>query len=179
MIWLLTKCEITLILILLFFTLNKFNSVKLRPKNFIMTDFKKFKLSTILIIIIVGLCFFWFRQIGPGDVGSPEIKNKDIIEHIKFLSDDKRAGRYPGTRESKDVIAYIINQFKKYLEFKQAGGGKFIQATFSILDSVKIGKNNSLKINDRPYKYRKRLHTSLVFWKCIVYQDGYFCWLWN
>ena len=69
-------------------------------------------LSTILVIVIVGLCFFWFRQIGPGDIGSPEIKNEDIIEHIKFLSDDKRAGRYPGTRQSKDVIAYIINQFK-------------------------------------------------------------------
>ena len=113
-----------------------------------MTENKSL-LSTILLIIIVGLCFFWFRQIGPGDVGSTEIKNKDIIEHIKFLSDDKRAGRYPGTRESKDVIAYIINQFKTF-GIQQAGEGSSFKQTFSILDSVKIGKNNSLKINDRP-----------------------------
>ena len=47
-----------------------------------MTENKNL-LSTILVIIIVGLCFFWFRQIGPGDAGSPEIENKDIIEHGK------------------------------------------------------------------------------------------------
>ena len=118
-----------------------------------MTENKSL-LSTILVIIIVGLCFFWFRQIGPGDVGSPEIENKDIIEHIKFLSDDKRAGRYPGTRESKDVIAYIINQFKVF-GVQQAGEGSSFKQTFSILDSVKIGKNNSLKINDRPLNIEK------------------------
>ena len=118
-----------------------------------MTENKSL-LSTILVIIIVGLCFFWFRQIGPGNVGSPEIKNKDIIEHIKFLSDDKRAGRYPGTRESKDVIAYIINQFKTF-GIQQAGEGSSFKQTFSILDSVKRGKNNSLKINDRPLSIEK------------------------
>ena len=118
-----------------------------------MTENKSL-LSTILVIIIVGLCFFWFRQIGPGDVGSPEIENKDIIEHIKFLSDDKRAGRYPGTRESKDVIAYIINQFKT-VGVQQAGEGSSFKQTFSILDSIKIGKNNTLKINDRPLSIEK------------------------
>ena len=118
-----------------------------------MTENKSL-LSTILIIIIVGLCFFWFRQIGPGNVGSPEIKNEDIIEHIKYLSDDERAGRYPGTRESKDVIAYIINQFKTF-GVQQAGEGSSFKQTFSILDSVKIGKNNSFKINDRPLSIEK------------------------
>lgn len=118
-----------------------------------MTENKSL-LSSILVIIIVGLCFFWFRQMGPGDIGSSEIENKDIIEHIKFLSDDKRAGRYPGTRESKDVIAHIIDQFKTF-GVQPAGEGSSFKQTFSILDSVKIGKNNSLKINDRPLSIEK------------------------
>ena len=115
-----------------------------------MTENKSL-LSTILIIIVVGLCFYWFRQVGPGDIGSPDISKTDILEHIKFLSDDKRAGRYPGTRQSRDVIAYLINQLKTYGVQPAGEGGSFKQ-TFSILDSVKIGKNNSLKLNDRPLR---------------------------
>ena len=115
-----------------------------------MTENKSL-LSTILIIIVVGLCFYWFRQVGPGDVGSPDISKTDILEHIKFLSDDKRAGRYPGTRQSRDVIAYLINQLKTYGVQPGGESGSFKQ-TFSILDSVKIGKNNSLKLNDRPLR---------------------------
>ena len=111
-----------------------------------MTENKSL-LSTILIIIVVGLCFYWFRQVGPGDIGSPDISKTDILEHIKFLSDDKRAGRYPGTRQSRDVIAYLINQLKTYGVQPAGENGSFKQ-TFSILDSVKIGKNNSLKLND-------------------------------
>ena len=118
-----------------------------------MTENKSL-LSTILIIIVVGLCFYWFRQIGPGDVGSPDILKTDILKHIKFLSDDKRAGRYPGTRQSRDVIAYLINQLKTYGVQPAGESGSFKQ-TFSILDSVKVGKNNSLKLNDRPLSIEK------------------------
>ena len=118
-----------------------------------MTENKSL-LSTILVIIIVGLCFFWFRQAGPGLNGTSDISEKDIVKHIRFLSDDKRAGRYPGTRGSKDVIAYLINQLKSY-GVQPAGEGSSFKQTFSILDSVKIGRNNSLKINDRPLNIEK------------------------
>ena len=118
-----------------------------------MTENKSL-LSTILVIIIVGLCFFWFRQAGPGLNGTSDISEKDIVKHIRFLSDNKRAGRYPGTRGSKDVIAYLINQLKSY-GVQPAGEGSSFKQTFSILDSVKIGRNNSLKINDRPLNIEK------------------------
>ena len=76
-----------------------------------------------------------------------EISSDEIMKHIRFLADDKRAGRYPGTRESRDVISYLINNLKSY--GVQPGGerGSFKQ-TFSILDSVKLGENNSLSVND-------------------------------
>ena len=91
---------------------------------------------------------------GPGLNGTSDISEKDIMKHIRFLSDDKRAGRYPGTRGSKDVIAYLINQLKSY-GVQPAGEGSSFKQTFSILDSVKIGRNNSLKINDRPLNIEK------------------------
>lgn len=118
-----------------------------------MTENKSL-LSTILVIIMVGLCFFWFRQVGPGVNRSSDITEKDIVEHIRFLSNDKRAGRYPGTRGSKDVIAYLINQLKSY-GIQPAGEGASFKQTFSILDSVKIGRNNSLAINNRPLNIEK------------------------
>ena len=106
-------------------------------------------LSTISIIIVVGFCFYWFRQIGPGDIGSPDISESDIMKHIRFLADDDRAGRYPGTRESRDVISYLINNLKSFGVQPGGESGSFKQ-TFSLLDSVKLGKHNSLSVNEKP-----------------------------
>ena len=113
-----------------------------------MTENKRI-LSTILIILVVGLCFYSLREIGPGNIGKEEISSDDIMKHIRFLADDKRAGRYPGTRESRDVISYLINNLKSYGVQPGGESGSFKQ-TFSILDSVKLGENNSLSVNDKP-----------------------------
>ena len=113
-----------------------------------MTDNKRL-LYTISIIIAVGFGFYWFRQVGPQNIGSPDITKSDIMKHIRFLSDDKRAGRYPGTRESRDVISYLINNLKSFGVQPGGENGSYKQ-TFSILDSVKLGANNSLSINNKP-----------------------------
>lgn len=42
------------------------------------------------------------------DITQPELKG-----HIEFLSSDKNAGRYPGTKANKRVVKYIIKEFKK------------------------------------------------------------------
>tara|TARA_X000001036_G_scaffold253208_1_gene235670 strand:- start:597 stop:2408 length:1812 start_codon:yes stop_codon:yes gene_type:complete len=113
-----------------------------------MTDNKRL-LYTISIIIAVGFGFYWFRQVGPQNIGSPDITKSDIMKHIRFLSDDKRAGRYPGTRESRDVISYLINNLKSFGVQPGGENGSYKQ-TFSLLDSVKLGINNSLSINNKP-----------------------------
>ena len=113
-----------------------------------MTDNRKL-LSTISIIIIVGYCFYWYRQVGPGEIGSPDIIPADIMKHIRFLADDDRAGRYPGTRQSRDVISYLINNLKTFGVQPGGNNGSYKQ-TFSLLDSVKLGKNNSLSVNKKP-----------------------------
>ena len=104
-------------------------------------------LSTALAIVVVGYGFYWFRGYGPGDIGSAEITESEILDHIRYLSDDERAGRYPGTRESKDVISYLIKQFKS---FGISPGGKnnsYVQ-TFSVLDGIELGSNNHLMIGN-------------------------------
>ena len=118
-----------------------------------MTENKRI-LSTILIILVVGLCFYSLRQISPGDIGAEEISSDDIMKHIRFLADDKRAGRYPGTRESRDVISYLINHLKSYGIQPGGESGSFKQ-TFSILDSVKLGENNSLNVNSKPMNLKE------------------------
>ena len=113
-----------------------------------MTDNRKL-LSTILIIVFVGCCFYWFRQVGPGDIGSTEITAPDIMKHIRFLADDERAGRSPGTRESRDVISYLIKNLRSFGVQPGGNNGSFKQ-NFSLLDSVKLGKNNSVSVNEKP-----------------------------
>ena len=34
------------------------------------------------------------------------------MRHIQYLSHEDRKGRKPGTRESRDVIAYLIKELK-------------------------------------------------------------------
>ena len=102
-------------------------------------------LSTTLVIIVIGYCLYWYRGFGPGDVGSEEIIESEIIDHIRFLSDDKRAGRYPGTRESKDVISYLIKQFKSF-GLSPGGTNNSYTQSFSVMDGIELGANNQLII---------------------------------
>ena len=106
-------------------------------------------LYTIFIIILIGYCFYWLRQKGPGEAGPPEITTSDIIKHIKFLSDDNKAGRYPGTRESRDVISYLVQNLRTYGVKPGTKTNSYTQP-FSLLDSVKLGENNSFAINEKP-----------------------------
>lgn len=40
-----------------------------------------------------------------------EITEKEIYGHIHFLTSEKLAGRYPGTKANDSVVAYILNDF--------------------------------------------------------------------
>ena len=103
--------------------------------------------STTLAIIVVGYSFYWYRELGPGDVGSSEIVESEILDHIRYLADDERAGRYPGTRESKDVISYLIKQFKSFGVNPGGKNNSYIQP-FSVLDGLELGSDNKLMIGN-------------------------------
>ena len=66
-----------------------------------MTENKSL-LSTILIIIIVGLCFYWFRQVGPGVIGlQPLIKPNENFEYSSFCPLKTPFGMMSGAYQMK------------------------------------------------------------------------------
>ena len=71
---------------------------------------------------------------------SVEITESEIMSHIRYLSHENRKGRYPGTRESKDVISYIIRRLKSY-RIKPGAGKSFVQP-FDIKTGVELDEGN-------------------------------------
>jgi len=87
------------------------------------------------------------KNIGTYQSGfSPSITENDIMDHIRYLSHKDRAGRYPGTRESKDVISYLIRHLKSFGVKPGGDNGSFVQP-FNITDGIELGKYNYMSIN--------------------------------
>ena len=97
--------------------------------------FKKFSLF-VASFIIATISF------GFGGDPNTEITSGELKEHVKYLSSDELAGRFPGTPGMQKAEDYIIEQFKSY-GIKPAGdNGTFIQ-NFEMITSVDLGTNNS------------------------------------
>lgn len=59
-------------------------------------------------LLLLFLCVTYFSALSQSEITENEIK-----EHILFLSSEKNAGRYPGTKGNRKVVKYILNDFKK------------------------------------------------------------------
>ena len=95
-----------------------------------------------ILIIFLGLAMILMKKLSNS---SPEITENEIMDHIRYLSDEKRAGRYPGSRESKDVISYLIRNLKSYGVKPGGKNGSYIQP-FNIIDGIELGGGNNLII---------------------------------
>lgn len=42
-----------------------------------------------------------------------DVTEKELAQHISFLASPKMAGRFPGTKENKKVVQYLIKNFKR------------------------------------------------------------------
>ncbi len=60
------------------------------------------------ILILIPLFLFYFSGFSQVEITENELK-----DHIEFLASEKNAGRYPGTKANRDVVKYIIKDFKK------------------------------------------------------------------
>jgi len=76
---------------------------------------------------------------------SSDITNNEIMGHIRYLSHENRSGRYPGTRGSKDVIAYMVKQLKSY-GVKPGVKNSFVQP-FDITTGIELKDGNFALIN--------------------------------
>jgi len=93
-----------------------------------------------LYLFIFIACLGLFLIQGNKTDSSLDITQDEIMGHIRYLSHENRGGRYPGTRGSKDVISYIIKQFKSY-GLKPGYNGSFIQP-FDITTGIELVEGN-------------------------------------
>ena len=101
------------------------------------------KRALYLILFIVALGIFLIQIKGTGL--SSEITNSEIMGHIRYLSHENRGGRLPGTRGSKDAIAYLVKELKSY-GISPGNGNSFIQP-FDITTGIKLKDNNHAVLN--------------------------------
>jgi len=93
-------------------------------------------------IIALGGLLVQTKKTGP----SSEITNNEIMGHIRYLSHENRSGRHPGTRGSRDVIAYLIKQLKSY-GVRPGANNSFIQP-FDITTGIGLGGDNYALIDE-------------------------------
>ena len=74
-----------------------------------------------------------------------EITENEIMQHIRFLSHEDRGGRYPGTRESRDVISYIVKSLKSF-GVKPGAGNSYVQP-FNIKTGIELKSSNYIVLN--------------------------------
>ena len=98
------------------------------------------------LIIGIGIALFITKNEGFSPSNSPNILPNEIMDHIRYLSDDDRKGRYPGTMESRDVISYIIKQFRSY-GIKPGINNRSYTQTFDLIDNLELGENNYMIVN--------------------------------
>ncbi len=105
---------------------------------------KENKQSLYIISIIFVFVLFLIQKKDKSTYS--DITENEIMEHIRFLSHDNKEGRYPGSRGSKDVISYIIKQFKSY-GIKPGMKSGFVQP-FDIITGIEMVGVNQVIINN-------------------------------
>ena len=103
----------------------------------------RYSLLIFFLILVLGLAMFWAKHQGQLPNSSPEILPNEIMNHIRFLSDDDRSGRYPGTLESRSVVSYIIRYFRSFGIRPGGENDSFVQP-FNIVDGIGLGNNNEM-----------------------------------
>ena len=107
-----------------------------------MNENKK-TLYAVFILLIIGFGLVQTKR----STFDSAISEDEIMNHIRYLSHEKRGGRYPGSRGSKDVIAYITKQFKSY-GVQPGVKNSFVQP-FEINSDIVLGDSNYVKVNNK------------------------------
>jgi hypothetical protein len=76
---------------------------------------------------------------------SLEISEKNLIQHVKFLSSNALEGRLTGSAGEKTATQYIANLFQQ-LGLEPAGDNGTYFQEFNFTAGVSLGKNNTLSI---------------------------------
>ena len=112
-------------------------------------------LITIVFISIIGFFLIQLNRDSNERANSSfNITENEIMNHIRFLSNENKKGRYPGSRESKDIISYLIKEFKSYGVKPIIENASYVQP-FEIKSDVELGELNYMIVNDDSLKIRE------------------------
>ena len=98
-------------------------------------------LYLILFIVALGAILIQTKKTGL----SSDVTSDEIMGHIRYLSHESRGGRFPGTRGSKDVIAYMVKHLKSY-GIEPGANNSYVQP-FDITSGIKLGDGNYALVN--------------------------------
>ena len=105
-----------------------------------MNEFSR-SLYAVISIFLIGIVLTVTKK----NSSASDITEDEIMNHIRYLSHENREGRLPGTRGSKDAIAYLVKNLKSY-GLKPGLNDSYTQP-FDIQTDIRIGNGNYLVIN--------------------------------
>jgi aminopeptidase YwaD len=106
-----------------------------------MKNFKNY-----LIFVLIPLFLYFTGSSFDLSDKNPKITSGEVIEHIKYLSSDELAGRFPGTEGDKLTQDYIIKELEVY-GVKPAGENAYLQP-FDYTSEIKLGPGNKLSLTN-------------------------------
>lgn len=105
----------------------------------------QFRSTSILILLLPAFVVLSFSCNHAGNI---EVTEKELTEHVKYLSSDKLSGRLSGTEGDSLAALYIRNQFKRAGLIPLTGDGF---QRFGVTSKAEQGENNYLFIEDVEY----------------------------
>ncbi len=95
--------------------------------------------------------------------GSPvrDIAAADVFRHIRYLADDRLAGRFPGSDGIEYAARYIADRFAG-AGLQPVGDDHSYYQTFEFPGEVKLGKNNRLAVSQNSQLRELKLETDFM-----------------
>lgn len=85
-------------------------------------------------VVLLYSCFYFGTT-------SPQIDERDLYNHLKYIASDELEGRRAGTKGAELAADYIAKQFKKF-GLKPAGDNGTYFQYFDFVSDVKMGDSN-------------------------------------
>lgn len=100
------------------------------------------KIKYLFLTVPLIFCF----TLLDGSSNDPDITATEVLDHIKYLSSDELAGRFPGTEGDRLTQQYLIKELESY-GVTAAGSDGYLQP-FEYTSEIKLGSDNKLSLTN-------------------------------
>jgi len=112
------------------------------------------KILFLILALSLYSCFYFKTT-------SPQIDEKDLYNHLKYIASDQLEGRRAGTHGAELASEYIAKQFKK-IGLKPAGDNGTYFQYFDFVSDVKMGDSNFVNFETDKVKINLNFKTDFV-----------------